>query len=966
MTMDAATLQRLSSLIDRAFDLGPADREAWLLSLAGDDAALVPMLRELLARTASNETADFLGRPPAFTIVGGETGPAGLAPGDLIGPYRLERLLGRGGMGEVWLAERDDGTVKRKVALKLPHVSWSPAFAERFARERDILASLEHPHIARLYDAGVDRQGRPYMALEYVEGKPLDAFCREGARGVDARLRLLLQVADAVAFAHSRLVLHRDLKPGNMLVTADGNVRLLDFGIAKMMEGDAAHETALTRVGGRALTLDYASPEQIRGEPLGTASDVYSLGVVAFEILAGGRPYRLRRGSAAELEEAITFDDAPLASEVAQDASVKRRLRGDLDAILQQALRKDPAARYSGVAALAEDVERHRRGEPVLARPDTAGYRLRKFVARNRIAVGASAAVLVAVIAGAGVALWQASVARAQTAEAQAQAALAKKEAQRAQAVQGFLTDLFRRNTHQQADPLQAQKLTARELLDIGAARVTDALKDSPESEITVLNTLSDMYIQLGLREKAIALQRRSVEVARRVHGPADPGRADAILSYATTLQERIQRSEIPALLAEAKATLDAAGETKTFLRGALLMETARYNKHDAYPVARDSADSAVAFFREFHPKRASLVTCYRLAGQARMQARDFAQAEVQFQAAVDTARLRGPAAPAWLVGSLTDLGESQLMQMKFAAAETSLREALAHSLKVNGEAHRETWNTKLKLANLLLTTGRTEEGLALQADVRSAVAQEPGQADAAFHANAEFFLGVTALARGRPQDVVDMLVADVEMMRTSYPQSMPRAASELALAETLVALGRLDQARNMLAMAIAHRREGLGGAGDSSAWLPYWRVEARLARAEGDAQAALATLDKAPQDVLARSDLEAVAIEIERSHALRLAQRNEDAAQAATRALAALASIPPPSTLPQREAAAWEALGAAEVALGHRDGARAAYARAVALRRTHDARDSVWLAEDERTLGSLGKPVGKSLAAAR
>ena len=268
MTLDATTLQRLSSLLDRAFELDPAARETWLAGLDGDDAALAPVLRELLARTVSKETADFLGHPPAFTIVDADAAPAGLAAGDLIGAYRLERLLGRGGMGEVWLAERDDGTVKRKVALKLPHVSWSPAFAERFARERDILATLEHPHIARLYDAGVDRHGRPFMALEYVEGKPIDTFCREGSLAVDARLRLLLQVAEAVAFAHSRLVLHRDLKPGNMLVSADGNIHLLDFGIAKMMEGDAAHETALTRVGGRALTLDYASPEQIRGEPL--------------------------------------------------------------------------------------------------------------------------------------------------------------------------------------------------------------------------------------------------------------------------------------------------------------------------------------------------------------------------------------------------------------------------------------------------------------------------------------------------------------------------------------------------------------------------------------------------------------------------------------------------------------------------------------------------------------------------
>ena len=956
MTMDATTLQRLSSLLDHAFELDGAGREVWLDGLAAEDAALAPLVRELLARTVTRQSADFLGHPPAFTIVDTDAAPAGLAPGDLIGPYRLERLLGRGGMGEVWLAERDDGSVKRKVALKLPHVSWSPAFAERFARERDILATLEHPNIARLYDAGVDRHGRPFMALEYVEGKPIDAFCRDGALSIDARLRLLLQVAGAVAFAHSRLVLHRDLKPGNMLVTADGNVRLLDFGIAKLMEGDATHETALTRVGGRALTLDYASPEQIRGEPLATASDVYSLGVVAFELLAGARPYRLKRGSAAELEEAITADDAPLASDVAQDAATRRRLRGDLDAILQQALRKDPAARYPSADAFARDVERHMRGEAVLARPNSAGYRLRKFVLRNRIAVSATAAVLVAVVAGAGAAIWQASVARAQSAQAQAQAMLAKKEAQRAQAVQGFMIDLFRTNSHQQADPLKAQQTTARELLDIGAARVSDALKDAPESEIQVLNTLSDMYVQLGLRPTAIGLQRRSVDVARRVHGPADPARADAILGFVSTLQERPERGEIPALLAEAKTALDAAGENTTFLRGALLMETARYNKHEGLPIARDSADAAVAFFRQYHPQRASLITGYRLAGQARMQARDYAGAEAQLQSAVATSRLRGPAAPAWLVGSLTDLGESQQAQMKFAAAESSLREAVAHSLQVNGDVHPETLQTRLKLSNLLLATGRTDEGIELQTTVRAAIAREPGRYDATYHEHVAELLAATALARGRPQDAIASLVPDIEVVRASFPRSTSRATTELALAETWIAVGRLDDARPMLADAVAHRRSSLSGSEDPAAWLPFWRVQARLARAEGHPDKALEILTAVPADALRWADVEPIAIEIERSHALREAGRHDEAAQAAQRALAALHALPAPFTMPYREAEALEALGAVELALGQREDARATYGRAVALRRAHDPEESMWRAQDERVLASLGK----------
>jgi len=549
--------------------------------------------------------------------------------------------------------------------------------------------------------------------------------------------------------------------------------------------------------------------------------------------------------------------------------------------------------------------------------------------------------------------VWQASVARAQSAEARAQAALAKKEAQRAQAVQGFMIDLFRTNSHQQADPLKAQQTTARELLDIGAARVSEALKDAPESEIEVLNTLSDMYVQLDLRPKAIALQRRSAEVARRVHASNDPARADAILSFAATLQEQPERGEIPALLAEAKATLDAAGQTTTFLRGALLNETARYHKHEGLPIARDSADAAVAFFEQYHPKRATLVTSYRLAAQARMQARDYEGAAAKAQAAVDTARLRGPAAPSWLVGSLTDLAEAQQGAMKFAAAEASFREAIAHSLKVNGELHRETVLARLKLANLLLVTARTPEGLALQESVRATIDRAPEMFGGMLRQNVSFYAGSTALIRGRPQDRADQLVRDVEVIRKLFPRSNSRNASELELAEVWLALGRLRDARSMLEEAVAHRRAGLDGADDVRAWLPYLRVQAQLARAEGDPATSLAILAVVVDDALRWPDVEPIAIEIERSHALREAQRNDEAARAARQALAAVQALAP-SSLPHREAAAWEALAAAELALGLGNDAHAAYSRAVELRRANDAQGSVWLAQDERALAKL------------
>ena len=413
---------QIDALLDEALALPAPERAAWLAALDGDRAALRGTVAQLLGAHAAAETGDFMGELPAL-----QPAPAGAADqaaaGELIGPYRLLSPLGDGGMGVVWLAERADGQLKRAVALKLPRLAWGSGMAERLQRERDILATLEHPHIARLYDAGVDQHGRPYLAMELVAGQPIDVYCRAGPLPVRECLALVLQVAAAVAHAHARLVVHRDLKPANILVTADGQVRLLDFGIAKLLEGERTQETALTRVSGTALTLDYASPEQIRDEPLSTASDVYSLAVVAYELLAGTRPYRLKRGSSAELEEAIASAEPPPASAMAATPARRKALRGDLDAILNHALKKSAGERYASVEAFAQDIERHLRGEPVLARPDSLRYRGLRFVQRHRLPVAAGAAVMLALVGGAAVALWQADRARQQAAKAEAEAA---------------------------------------------------------------------------------------------------------------------------------------------------------------------------------------------------------------------------------------------------------------------------------------------------------------------------------------------------------------------------------------------------------------------------------------------------------------------------------------------------------------------------------------------------------------
>src|SRR5580698_6849780 len=322
--------------------------------------------------------------------------------------------LGAGGMAEVWLARRADGAFKREVALKLPMLAQARAGLEaRFARERDILASLEHPHIARLYDAGVDPKGLPYLAMEYVQGEVLTDWCDAQRLGIRPRLQLFLQVLEAVQYAHDRQVIHRDIKPSNILVTKETQARLLDFGVATLLDnGESAGQTPLTTVYGHALTPIYASPELIRGEPVTAKSDIYSLGVVLFELLTGDRPYRLNAGaSRAILEHAIAAAEVRKPStQIVQEAwgargvtheQLTRQLRGDIDRIALKSLEKEPQARYASAAAMADDVQRYLDGKPIAAQPPRLGYRLGKFLRRNRtvVSIGAGAAVLVLAMA---------------------------------------------------------------------------------------------------------------------------------------------------------------------------------------------------------------------------------------------------------------------------------------------------------------------------------------------------------------------------------------------------------------------------------------------------------------------------------------------------------------------------------------------------------------------------------------
>ena len=561
MQIDPDRWPVLSRLMDQMLDLPPGERADWVRGLTGSDAELAPQLITLLQTASGSAGTDWmdtlpkLGEGVLLTMM--EAGAGYEDVGEEIGPYRLVRLIARGGMGSVWYAERSDRLVRRGVALKLPLGS-SRQLAARFSRERDIVASLVHPNIARLYDAGVAQSGQAYLALEYVEGQTLDQYCDLNRLGVRARVVLFGQVLSAVQYAHSRLVIHRDIKPSNILVNNEGEVRLLDFGVAKLLDPETTEPSELTQLADPGMTLAYASPEQVAGKPVTTATDIYSLGVVLFELLAGVRPYRTRRDTRGALEEAILQADIPLASTMAGGSEepqevldargttlprLRRELQGDIDSILIKALSRKPQDRYETVASFADDLARYLSGHVVRAHRRSRWYQLQKFVGRNRLGVGVALATALALTATAGAALWQAS-------EAERHAKIAANERDRAiaaeanrAAVNEFMSDLLI-DAGRIGKPITVPALMAR-ADELSARRFAD----NPEVRAAVLQSVGALEVDLETPEKALATLKQAETMAA--------GSKDTQLRVQVTCERALLDGSL-GNVDEAQRTLDA------------------------------------------------------------------------------------------------------------------------------------------------------------------------------------------------------------------------------------------------------------------------------------------------------------------------------------------------------------------------------------------------------------------------
>ena len=711
---------RVRALFDEALER-PADaRGAWVREAAGADDDLAREVLSLL--DALDRARDTLERPAAELAEGGfgEAGDDRLV-GRRAGPWELVRLVGRGGMGAVYEATRADGDFTQRVALKfLRQGADSEIALRRFRYERQILASLNHRNIAVLHDGGVTDDGAPWFAMEYVDGVPITTWCREQRRSVRDRVALFRQVCAAVQHAHQQLVVHRDLKPGNILVTGDGTAKLLDFGIARLVrEEEGAGQLPLTRGGVRVFTPEYASPEQVKGLALTPASDIYSLGVVLFELLTGRRPIATEGKLLAEIEVAVCTVPAPRPGSVVTDeaargfaegtaARLRKQLDGDLEAILLTALAKEPALRYGTVAQFAADLRRWMDGHPVTARRAWAGYRLRKFIGRHPLEVAAGVLAVGALVGG--------SLATAR------QARIARTEASKASEVNTFISNMLAA-----ADPgVLGRDVTVREVLDRAAADVQSRHLD-PQVEAEIRHTIAQSYYGLGRYDSAAVHAGRAFALRRGVFGMQDP-RTAASLSYVIVVDEALGayaraeslsrqnvdqwRRMTPANPAELGTALDNLGR---LVQAQGRIDESLVIQREALAAHRQATDSAGLFSMTYSLNNLAVTHTYQ---------GEFARAESLLREAVAVhARCCGQAAPTYAellksLGSVID----QADPARHAEADSLAAEAVARLREALGPTHANYLRAVNNLAELRYTAGDARSAATLAAEVVAAI----------------------------------------------------------------------------------------------------------------------------------------------------------------------------------------------------------------------------------------------------
>jgi eukaryotic-like serine/threonine-protein kinase len=802
-------------------DQPEAERDAFLARLAQEQPELLPRVKAMIEADARAEGQAFLAAPATEAVTLDEAEAP--AAGQRLGAWTLQSPIGSGGMGEVWRALRSDGLYTGFAAVKLQRQgrTAAPDHDARFAREAQFLARVSHPHVAQLLDAGVTPSGTRYLVLEYVQGAAIDRWCDDRRLDIDARLHLFMQVCEAVAFAHAQQVVHRDLKPSNILVSEPGHAKLLDFGVAKLL--DEAPLSELTRIGAAGLTPEYAAPEQVEGQAVSPATDVYSLGVLLFVLLAGQRPYGGPDSTPAQLARAIV-ETEPLRLSRAAPAPQRARLRGDLERIVDKALRKRPAERYANAQALADDIARHLRHEPVLARVPTLAYRATKFARRHWVPLAAAAVLAVALAAGGGEAaalvialamaagisatLWQARKARQE-----ARTALA--EAAKSQAIKNYVVDLFNTaDTGDETDAGQRLDLSVRSLVHDGGERLLQDRALPAPVRLELLGLLGRLNFDLGNGKLAQRLGEPALALARELHG------ADSVQA----LRARVTLAEIAPAIGQAKEGLkrldEAIAAVERCAPDAPIRTSAAYaealaqagalNNNDIgdLPAARRRLEAATALFKAHHPHHRQRSNAHSWLGDTLQQQSDFEGAEREYVAAaacIDSARGDRATNLAHLQQARATL---HLRLGEYVSAVPLLEEALQLLEGAKGPGHKLTQQPRGLLARALHQIGRRDEGYAMVETIRSSI---PAEAYGGKGAHRDFIDIAVAQMADDENDTARCREATTALLARS-PAGSPAAGSWTGLlGEVAREEGRLEEARGLLDEGLAITAKALG-----------------------------------------------------------------------------------------------------------------------------------------------------------
>lgn len=879
-TPDEATIERL---FHEALALPPEERSAFIEAHAPDGATRAEVFALLAAdadpaaplRATPEKLAAAAGVLPAEALAAGIR--AVPLTGRNLGPYRILEQIGQGGMGTVYRAVRED--LGNHVAIKVVRGALGdPIRLARFRQEQRVLARLEHEHIARLLDAGIAPDETPYLVMEYVEGVPITTWCDEHGLDIEARLHLFLDICDAVAFAHRHAIVHRDLKPSNILVTADGKAKLLDFGIAKLLQDDDV-DAALTATGARVLSLTYAAPEQIRGEPVTTATDVHGLGTLLYELLVGAPPREAASSTTttliAELDDDVVppsratrhaisasaaRQNAAQPSTAHANATQPRRIAGDLDAICLRALDPDPARRYAAVELLRDDVARHLAGLPVEARLPTLRYRAGKFIRRNALAVATAAAVLLLLVTGLGAVSWQAR---------RAERALVV-----AEELADFLVGLF-----EASDPeeVQGRAITARELLEEGTTRARE-LDARPEVQVRLLDAMARAHLGLGLYDRADSLAVVALEHERDLHGERHPGYATQLVTLGQTRHALGQVVEADSLMREALALRRRAlGDRDDLTTQAmialakLLHERKGYDEAEA--LAREALDARIARHGAASDEVAAaldaLATILWYSGKDVPRAEELYREVVRIQEQVrgpDDLRVAG--ALINLAGLLPNIGKGK-------EAEVAARRALEIRRAIYGADHPVTIHTLSPLARAVQAQGRLAEArelfhetlrryaefytgdhplVAVVTNNLSATFYEEGALDSAEHylrkalemrtrifgpldATVALYhhnLGSLLRARGDLTAAEPVLAEAYRLRATIHGEDNPIALRTGAIyGSTLADRGKLAEAESLLRDILARQQEPTGVVSADAAWTMGFLADVLTRRGE-------------------------------------------------------------------------------------------------------------------------------------